>query len=108
MRLPRKKIEHDKQEALRKVMKEHGWLTKKMHGNAYQSGIPDLYCIHPVYGARWVEMKKSYQDRLTPDQIRVFGELSQYGAKIWILMGPENYQWLFMPSNWQQWLAFNH
>ena len=105
---PRNRIEHDRQEDLRAKMKKLGWHTEKMHGNAFQKGFPDLFCTHPVYGYRLIEMKKSFEERLTPDQITKFALLSQHGAKIWILTGPENYDWLFMPSNWQQWLAFNH
>jgi hypothetical protein len=102
----RKHIEHDRQEELRKYMHTLGWATIKTHGNAYQKGLPDLYCSSKDYGQRWIELKKDENERLTRDQIETFGYLSRHGTRIWILRGISDYNWLFKESNWQQWLLF--
>ena len=45
------------------------WIIMLTHGNRYQKGFPDLYCIHPSYGQRWVEIKISHtRSKLTAAQ----------------------------------------
>ena len=105
LREPRGKPEHKAQEALRSMMATKGWFTVKTHGNAFQSGLPDLYAVHRVYGTRWIEMKTP-GGTLTPAQRHMFRQLSIYGDKIWILRGIEDYPLLLKPTdNWKIFLV---
>jgi hypothetical protein len=74
-----------------------------MHGSVYQKDLPDLYCLHPTFGPRWVEVKKP-SGKLSQGQIRKFIKWAQYGTKVWILTGPDDYALLMKPSNLPQWL----
>ena len=38
-------------------LKARNWLVERMIGNAYQFGIPDLYCHHNKWGGRWIDVK---------------------------------------------------
>lgn len=87
---------------MRKLLRRDGWLTAKSHGNLYQAGWPDLYCFHPIHGARWVETKTK-RGRLTPAQFETFSEWVRYGVPIWILTEPRP-DLLFEPPNAQGWL----
>ena len=39
-------------------LKTRGWLVERMIGNAFQMGIPDLFCHHPKWGQRWIDVKR--------------------------------------------------
>ena len=95
------------QKALRDFMHARGWLTVKMHGTKYQSGFPDLYCIHPQHGHRLIEMK-SYRPGagLEESQVRMFAQLEAFGQPVYVLQGPRDYEKLFKPfSNWQRFIT---
>jgi hypothetical protein len=98
----RKQPESIIQQAIRDMLHLKGWYTMNMHGNKYQSGVPDLYCCHPRLGVRWVEVKRKGKYRFTTDQLRVFPELTSHGVGIWVLTaGTEHeYKKLFKPANW--------
>lgn len=100
----RKKPEYDGARRLRNLMENLGWLTKKSHGNAYQSGWPDLFCSHPQFGQRWIETK-AHNGRLSEIQIKEFIEWTKFGVKIWVLRDEKDYGWLFQNPNWWQWAA---
>lgn len=99
--------ESERQKQLRIFMELKGWLVEKSHGNPYQKGWPDLLCFHPMYGTRWIEMKQSERERLTPAQIVTFTKWQKYGARIYILTGVEDYPKLWKEPNWWAWLN-NH
>lgn len=92
-------IQRDIIEFLRKRL----WYIKSTHGNLYQSGFPDLYCSHHLYGARWVEVKYAEKYSFTRAQLENFPIMEQHGAKIWILTSATEaeYQKLFQKSNWE-------
>lgn len=77
---PEKKLEH----AVRNYLHSQGWYTVKMHGNKFQSGIPDLYCAHPKYGQRWIELK-TRDGVMTSAQCRTFPKFHKAGVKIFII-----------------------
>lgn len=85
-------------------MRDRGWYIVIMHGSLYQQGIPDLFCTHRRFGIRLVEVKLPNMkgSRFTNAQNKVFPELSDNGAGIWILTGAteSEYKKLFMPENW--------
>jgi hypothetical protein len=102
--MARQQQERTEQQDLRELMVLHGWHTEKSHGNKYQSGWPDLVCFHPNYGIKWIEMK--VKDRpLKPSQICTFTKWQQFGAKIYVLQGPEDYDKLFGKPNWTLYLS---
>jgi hypothetical protein len=81
-----------------------GWFVKKLHGNLYQFGMPDLYCTHSRYGVRLIEVKKRKGSVFTPAQLETFPKLIANGSPIWILVDAteEEYKKLWKPSNYWQ------
>jgi hypothetical protein len=91
------------QEDLMVFLKARGWLVERMIGNAFQTGIPDLYCRHPKWGERWIDVKNKGRYSFTKAQKRKWPIWERYGTGIWILTGAdqENYDRLFKPPNWR-------
>lgn len=71
--------------------RRYGWFCVKIHGSQYQSGLPDLYCMHKSYEPKWVECKVVRQGdfSFTDDQLRVFPKMIANNAKIWIVYGAD-------------------
>lgn len=67
------------------------------HGGKYQSGFPDLYCLHPTFGERWVEVKFDYVS-FTAAQQYWFPILK----RVWVLrhFTEDEYSKLFKLPNW--------
>ena len=85
-------------------LEEKGWLVEKMHGNAFQKGIPDLYCWHPGLGLhRWIDVKLPSGSDLTKAQCQKWPKWERWGLGIWIMKAAseEEYQKLFSPPNWR-------
>jgi hypothetical protein len=97
---PEAKIE----ERLIKTLRGHEWFVKKLHGNAFQSGLPDLFCAHAKYGSRLVEVKYKDNYSFTKAQQQDFPALMAHGVGIWILVdnSSEELLKLFKPPNWQE------
>lgn len=78
---------------------QKGWKTEKTHGNQFQSGFPDLYCIHPKYEPRWVECKVITDGRVhfEQSQLTKFPIWSANNVKIWVIaaydLRPEKVGW---------------
>ena len=87
--------------AIRSLMHDKGWHTEKTHGGSFQEGFPDLYCLHPEHGPRWIEVK-TLKGRLTPAQYNKFPIWEAHGAKIWILTSADEYPLLFKEPNWSR------
>lgn len=87
---------------IRAKLEADGWLTEKTHGNAYQSGFPDLFCHHPQHGTRWIEVKTP-KGRLTKAQRKKFPVWDSFGVKIWVLTSEEEVHMLFGTPNWRTW-----
>lgn len=83
-----------------------GWFVKSTHGNAYQKGLPDLFCCHQSYGIRWIEVKQPVKYRFTSSQLTVFKGFASKNLGVWVLTSDEDYQydWLFKPANWHTFL----
>lgn len=93
------------QDALRTALLRGGWtIVDKTHGNCYQPGWPDLYCFHPVRGARWVEVKTPTGD-LTPAQRARFACWTAAGLGVWVLDQSFDLSPLFKEPNWTNWLT---
>jgi hypothetical protein len=75
-------------------MAREGWFTVKIAGSMFVSGLPDLYCTHPVHGTCWIECKT--EDRpLKDSQIRMFARLNRHGTKIFVLEDERDYGKIF-------------
>ena len=82
------------------------WLVKPTHGSQFQSGFPDLFATHAIYGMRWIEVKNLEKYEFTPAQLIWFPQFCAHGSGIWILVNDteDEYQKLFKPFNWWQYL----
>lgn len=89
------------QQAIIKELTLKQWYVKSTHGNAYQSGFPDLFCTHFSYGMRWLEVKKPKGYSFTAAQLECFPKFCAYGSKIWVATSHIGVEELLMkPSNW--------
>jgi len=104
---PKRGPEAKIQEDIIKMLKAYDWFVQIMHGNMLQFGVPDLYCCHAKYRARWVEVKNPVSYRFTPAQLEKFPLFSAHGAGIWILTAAteSEYMKLFAPENWFTYLS---
>lgn len=94
---------------LKRLLQLRGWYVKVLHGNKYQSGLPDLYATHKVHGTRFIECKLPGMvgSAFTKAQREVFPKLIDNGTSIWILVAATEYEYkkLFCPSNFMEyWL----
>lgn len=91
------------QDQLRSFMSKREWLVERMIGNAFQLGIPDLYCRHRRYGERWIDVKRPKGYTLTRAQKLKWPIWESFGVGIWILTAASQseYQLLFRPPNWR-------
>lgn len=97
--------EYHIQQAIIRELTLKGWLVKSTHGNAYQSGFPDLFCTHARYGMRWLEVKKPKGYQFTAAQLEWFPKFCAFGAKVWIATTHIGVEELLMrPSNWHMFL----
>ncbi len=108
--LPVKKIRKPEsilQDKIENMLTLKGWFVKSTHGSVYQHGFPDCYATHSRYGARWVEVKILESYSFTNSQIENFPKFVANGSGIWILVADteEEYQKLFQPCNWWQYLG---
>ena len=86
-----------------KMLRNKGWYVTNIHGNMFQSGLPDLYATHSRYGARWIEVKLPNMkgSKFTAAQLDCFPKLEANGTPIWIMTAAteSEYQKLFAASN---------
>lgn len=89
---------------IRRYLKNKGWYTKIMHGNQFQSGIPDLFCYHKEYGMRWIDAKNPKRYSYTVAQIKLWPVLESHGCGVFILFEGDaaNYKLLFQPPNFRK------
>lgn len=93
------------QDALLDFLRIKQWHVMETHGNLYQKGFPDLYCIHSKHRQRWIEVKNPLNYSFTPAQLDNFPIINRV-AGIWILVAAteEEYAKLFGPPNWWKYL----
>lgn len=98
------KLELQIQRELVEFLKIRGWHVERMLANAYQAGIPDLYCFHRKWGSRWIEVKRPDKYTFTKAQRRKWPEWEEAGIPIYILTAAtqEQYDLLFKPPNWRE------
>lgn len=83
-----------------------GWFCKVTHGNLYQSGFPDVFACHNMYGSRWIEIKNPGKYAFTQQQLEDFPKFNAHGVGIWVMVAAteDEYQKLFKPCNWWHYL----
>jgi hypothetical protein len=88
----------------RRYLEKRKWLVEVMQGNAYQQGIPDLFCWHQRWGHRWVDMKVLGAYQFTKAQIQKWPLWEAAGLGIWIIVDAtdEEYKKLFKPPNMRE------
>lgn len=84
-----------------------GWYCKRVHGNAMQSGFPDLFCCHVKYGTRWIETKCPPGHKFMQSQLETFQKFCSNGTGVWVMRAATNdeYLKLFKPPNWWHYLT---
>jgi len=84
-------------------LEARGWHIERVIGNAFQSGLPDLYAGHKEFGQRWIEVKNASDYIFTRAQKLKFPVLDHYGIGIWVLVEAteEEYDKLFSTPNWK-------
>jgi len=91
-------------------LEKRGWYIIKTHGNMYQSGLPDLYCCHPRYGTRWIELKTE-KGVLTDAQKVVFSKMRKHGVMIHVITSvkdlgePGSNKGIFGSDNWYYYIT---
>lgn len=87
-----------------KFLEARGWHVERMIGNAFQTGIPDLFVAHPKWGQRWIDVKRPGNDySFTKAQRRKWPLWEKAGIGIWILTAAtqDEYDRLFQSPNWK-------
>ncbi len=80
------------------------WFVKPTHGNAYQCGLPDLFCCSQSYGIRWIEVKNPKKFAFTDAQLTVFTKFASKNVGIWVMTDEKQYDNLFGRPNWHTYL----
>ena len=96
--------EREIQDRIIDFLKVRDWVVMETHGNEYQHGFPDLYAMHPLYGQRWIEVKKPVGYVFTNAQHRFFPLFLACKIGIWIMVeaNETEYQKLFeKPNLWK-------
>ena len=98
------KLELDIQRELVVFLRARAWHVERMLANAYQCGIPDLFCYHKKWGMRWIEVKRPEGYSFTLRQRQKWPEWERAGIPIHILTAAtqEQYDLLFQPPNWRK------
>lgn len=94
------------QRNIKAMLEARGWHVERLIGNAFQTGIPDLYCFHKKYGERWIDAKQPKHYNFTKAQRYKWPLWTAAGIGIWILVGAtqEEYDKLFQRPNWQTYI----
>jgi len=96
------------QKAIILMLRQKGWFVKRVPGNAFLAGMPDLFATHKYFGIRLVEVKLPNMkgSRFTKAQLETFPKLCANGAGVWVLTADtqKEYEILKGPSNWWHYL----
>jgi Holliday junction resolvase len=97
------------QQDLIRYLRARGWHVERLIGNAYQSGLPDLFIAHPKWGVRLIDVKNPKRYGFTKAQKQKWPILEKYGVGIWILTAAnqEQYDLLFKKPNWREFIKGN-
>ena len=97
------------QDEIVKYLRNKEWFVKRLIGNAYQSGWPDLFACHARYGIRLIEVKLPGMkgSKFTAGQLETFPLLCAHGAGVWVFTAANRteYDKLWKSPNWYQYLG---
>jgi hypothetical protein len=84
-------------------LRDRNWYVERMVGNAFQKGIPDLYCFRRDFGERWIDVKAPGRYSFTADQKRKWPVWDSVGIGIYILTAATEaeYEKLMGKPNWK-------
>jgi len=84
-------------------LKARTWHVERTHGNAFQTGFPDLFVMHKKWGSRWIDVKQPKHYSFTKAQKIKWPIWESFRVPIWILTAAtqEEYDKLFAPPNWR-------
>jgi len=93
--------EYKIQKAVIRFLEDRGWHVERLIGNQLQTGIPDIFLMHPKHGTRWVDIKVPGGGNYTKAQIAKWPVWEKHGCGVWILTAAteEEYDKLFQPAN---------
>lgn len=89
---------------IRKYLQDRDWHVTILHGNKFQSGMPDLFTYHIEYGLRLIDAKNPIRYSYTVAQIKLWPKLEAVGCGVFILFEGDalNYSFLFNPPNFRK------
>lgn len=101
-RITNTRVEAKIQKEIIRFLELRGWYVKVLHGNAYQTGMPDLFACKRSLGWRFVEVKQPDKYMFTSSQCEAFPRFAQAGVGIWIMTEAADHEYnkLFCPPNW--------
>ena len=78
------------------------WYVRILHGNAHQSGMPDLFICRRSMGWRFVEVKQPKAYIFTENQAIDFPKFQKEGVGIWVLTAATDHEYMKLsaPANW--------
>lgn len=85
--------------AVKSALQKLGWTAYRINSQDF----PDLYCTHPFYQPRWVEIKVPGA-KLRENQVRVFNRLEIENVKIYVMTGPEMANLINENPNWRHYV----
>lgn len=102
----RRRDEHRIQDEIIKYLRNLEWYVKVTHGNAFQSGLPDLFACHARWGQRWIEVKNPVLFSFTQAQKLDFPQFMSHGSPIWVMSAAtdDEYRKLFKPGNLMEYI----
>lgn len=83
-----------------RTLTEKGWLCRHIIGNVIRTGWPDLYVYHPVYGGKWIELKRGDDWKFTGAQLEQFPKFYAHRCGIWFITSTKELDLLEGPPNW--------
>jgi hypothetical protein len=90
MSVVEERLESAIQKDIKAFLEDRGWTVMVTHGNAVQEGFPDLYCVHPKYGQRWVEVKNPKGYSFTKAQLKYFPKINNANIPIYVMFEASN------------------
>jgi hypothetical protein len=88
--MKRKQPEKEGAKRLVELMIRDGWWIRKLHGNVFQSGLPDYVAAHRIYGMCFIETKAP-GGFLSETQRYEFMRWHKVGVKIFVVHDEKDY-----------------
>ena len=101
-----KQLEAVIQEDIVQFLTLRGWLVHVTHMNMMEKGWPDLNCLHPKYGPRFVDVKRPQVGQCTKAQKEFWPMMHQFGSGPHIMTAATEFEYkkLFGPPNYADYL----